>query len=240
MRKLVSVQNLSKSYKDFSVNNISFHIPEGKIIGLVGQNGNGKSTIIKCLLGICSYEGKIEILGFDMKDSDKQAKEHIAFAFSECPFDPILTAKDIGIIMKSLYKTWSAEAFDTYLEKFGLGKSKKLKEYSKGMLMKIMLAVALSHDSTLLILDEPTSGLDPVFRKEILTELSDYVKDGSKSVLFSTHILSDLEQVADGLLLVSKGNLIFDGSVEEFLNTGKTHSFEEALERHLGIEVWQQ
>ncbi len=215
MENVVEVKFISKEYKEFSLKNITFHIRQGNIVGLIGQNGNGKTTIIRCLLNLVPFKGKINIFGMDSVKYESQIKERIGFVFSECPFDENLNACNIGIIMRSIYKKWSEEKYSEYLQKFAIPKKQKIKEYSRGMQVKLMLAVALSHEAELLILDEPTSGLDPIFRREILDELKKFVSNKRNSVLFSTHITSDLEQIADDIIFVSKGNIIFQGSIEK-------------------------
>ncbi len=215
MHNLVEVNSISKKYKTFNLKDISFEIESGKVVGLIGQNGNGKTTIIKCLLNIISFDGNINIFEKDNLQYEKEIKEEIGFVFDEMPFDDNLNAHNISVIMKSIYKKWSDEKYNHYLDKFGLIKKQKVKEYSKGMQTKLMLAVALSHEARLLILDEPTSGLDPLFRREILDELKAFVSDGKRSVLFSTHITSDLEYIADSIVFISEGKVIFNGSKKE-------------------------
>lgn len=169
------------------------------------------------------FEGKINIFGMDNVEYESQIKERVGFVFSECPFDESLNACNIGTIMKSIYKKWSEPKYYEYLQKFSIPKKQKIKEYSRGMQVKLMLAVALSHEAELLILDEPTSGLDPIFRREILSELKKFVSDGKSSVLFSTHITGDLEQIADDIIFVSNGSIIFNGSIKEmFEKYGKS------------------
>lgn len=215
MENVIEFKAVSKEYEGFSLKNITFNIRQGKIVGLIGQNGNGKTTIIRCLLNLVLFKGKINIFGMDNVEHDREIKERIGFVFSECPFDEDLNACNIGIIMGSIYRKWSATKYSEYLQKFAIPKKQKIKEYSRGMQVKLMLAVALSHEAELLILDEPTSGLDPIFRREILDELKQFVSNEKKSVLFSTHITSDLEQIADDIIFVSKGNIIFQGSIEK-------------------------
>lgn len=215
MENVIEVKSVSKEYKGFSLKDITFNIGQGKIVGLIGQNGNGKTTIIRCLLNLVLFHGKINIFGMDNVEYNSQIKERIGFVFSECPFDESLNACNIGTIMKSIYKKWSEQKYSEYLQKFAISRKQKIKEYSRGMQVKLMLAVALSHEAELLILDEPTSGLDPIFRKEILDELKKFVSNERNSVLFSTHITSDLEQIGDDIIFVSKGNIIFQGSIEK-------------------------
>ncbi|MBQ2981084.1 MAG: ABC transporter ATP-binding protein [Lachnospiraceae bacterium] len=217
MENIVEVHSLSKKYDNFQLSDINFHIKKGRIVGLIGQNGNGKTTLIKCLLNIIHFKGKVSFFGKDMKEREKEIKEYIGIVFDDMPFDDILNARDLSIIMRSIYKSWSQDTFFQYLDKYNLKQKQSFKSYSKGMKTKLMLAVALSHDAKVLILDEPTSGLDPIFRTEILNELKLYVEEGDRAVLFSTHITSDLEQIADDIIFVHNGKIVFSGSKEEML-----------------------
>lgn len=218
MGKMVQVENLQKEYTNFKVQDINFEINAGEIVGLIGQNGNGKTTIIKCLLNLVPFQGSIKIFEKDNVEFDKQIKEDIGVIFDELPFEGILNALHVSRIMKGIYKNWSHDTFLQYLKKFGLPEKQKFKEYSKGMCTKLMLAVALSHNAKFLLLDEPTSGIDPVSRKTILDELKSYVKDGDRAALFSTHITGDLEQVADKILCLSQGQVSFWGSKTDMMS----------------------
>ncbi len=218
MNKIIDVKNLTKEYSTFSIRNIAFSVDYGKIVGLIGQNGNGKTTIIRCLLNLTSFNGDIKIFDKNNDKYEKEIKEELGIVFDEFPFDECLNAYKISKIMKSIYKNWSKKTFKVYLDRFKLSENQKFKEYSKGMKTKLMLAVALSHEARLLILDEPTSGLDPVFRREILDVLKEFVESGNNSVLFSTHITSDLEHIADDVIFVNNGQLIFNDSKEKMFD----------------------
>lgn len=228
MANILELRDVSKIYKNFQLKNITFQIEEGKIVGLIGQNGNGKTTLIKCILNIVEHSGEVKILGVDI--NEKQIKEYIGVVFDELPFDGILNAKDISVIMKSIYKNWSQEEFNKYLIKFNLEKKQSFNKYSKGMKIKLMLAIALSHGARILILDEPTSGLDPIFRQNILNELKDYVAIKKGAVLFSTHITSDLEQVADDIIYINKGEIIYSGSKEGMLRLQANNKEEKSID----------
>ena len=217
MNNIIEIKEINKKYNTFSLKNISFTVKYGKIVGLIGQNGNGKTTIIKCLLNLISFQGEVNIFGKEINQFENDIKEDIGVVFDQFPFDECLNARKISKIMKSIYKKWSEQKYKEYLEKFQLSQVQKFKEYSKGMQTKLMLAIALSHEAKLLILDEPTSGLDPIFRKEILEELKRFVEEGDKSILFSTHITSDLEEVADNVIFVNNGEIIFCGSKKQML-----------------------
>ncbi len=216
----IVVKNLTKRYKDFCLDNISFEIPYGTIVGFIGENGAGKTTTIKSLLGLCQIEsGEIELLGNQVKrvKEDAEYKEHIGVVFDECNFPQELFMGDVGKIMKSIYKTWDSVKFENYVKQFELPKNKKVKELSKGMKMKLSIAVALSHDSRVLILDEATSGLDPIIRNEILDIFRDFVLDEKHAIFLSSHITSDIEKVADYIMLIHKGKLLFKAGKDELI-----------------------
>ena len=216
----IVVRNLVKHYEGFKLDNICFEIPKGSIVGFVGENGAGKSTTIKAILGLIPVDGgEVELLGHQMKpDRYEEAwKEEIGVVFDECNFPLSLRVKSIGIIMKSIYKTWDNRKFEDYLTRFALPSEKKIKELSKGMKMKLSIAVALSHGSKLLILDEATGGLDPVVRNEILDIFREFIEDAEHTVFLSSHITSDIEKIADYVMLIHKGKLIFKENKDELL-----------------------
>lgn len=220
MESAISVKNLTKKYQGFELNNISFEIPKGSIVGFVGENGAGKSTTIKAVLGLIPVEaGEIKLLGHEMKYGDKETsfKEQIGVVFDECNFPTDLKVKDIRNIMRKIYRTWADDKFETYLNKFKLPADKKVKELSKGMKMKLSIAAALSHDSRLLLLDEATSGLDPVIRDEILDIFREFIEDEEHSILISSHITSDIEKVSDYVMMIHRGELLFQESKDELL-----------------------
>lgn len=220
MKSAISVKNLTKRYKDFQLNNISFEIPEGSIVGFVGENGAGKSTTMKAVLGLMPVEtGEIKLLGHEMKYGDKAAsfKEQIGVVFDECNFPIDLKVRNIRKIMQKVYRTWEDEKFESCLNKFHLPEDKKVRELSKGMKMKLSIAVALSHDSRLLLLDEATSGLDPVIRDEILDILREFVEDEGRTIFISSHITSDIEKVSDYIMMIHKGELLFQKNKDELL-----------------------
>lgn len=220
MKSAISVKNLTKRYKDFQLNNISFEIPEGSIVGFVGENGAGKSTTMKAILGLMPVEaGEIKLLGHEMKYGDKAAsfKEQIGVVFDECNFPIDLKVRNIRKIMQKVYRTWEDEKFESCLNKFHLPEDKKVRELSKGMKMKLSIAVALSHDSRLLLLDEATSGLDPVIRDEILDILREFVEDEGRTIFISSHITSDIEKVSDYIMMIHKGELLFQKNKDELL-----------------------
>ena len=219
-KNAIEVRNLTKKYDDFEIDNMCFDIPEGSIVGFIGENGAGKSTTMKAILGLVPTEaGEIRVLDHPIgKDSvDENWREQISVVFDECNFPNELKVKNINIIMKNIYRTWNENLFKEYLQKFELPVNKKVRELSKGMKMKLSIAAALSHDSRLLILDEATSGLDPVVRNEILDIFREYVEDENHTVFLSSHITSDIEKVADYIILIHKGNLLLMESKDKLL-----------------------
>ncbi len=220
MENAITVRNLTKEYEGFKLNNISFQIPKGVVVGFVGENGAGKSTTIKAILGLMSIEaGEIELLGHEMKPGDNETvfKEQVGVVFDECNFPGELKIKYIRKVMQKIYRTWNDHKFEDYLNKLKLPADKKIGKLSKGMKMKLSIAVALSHDSKLLILDEATSGLDPVIRDEILDIFREFIEDEEHTVFLSSHITSDIEKVADYVMMIHKGELLFQESKDELL-----------------------
>lgn len=206
----LELSNLNKSYRDFSLQNMNLKVPTGCIVGFIGENGAGKSTTIKLILDLIHRDsGDIKVLGRDNRSASNDMKEHIGVVLDESCFPEGINAKDVNRIMKSLYKTWNEKRYESYLVKFSLPKDKVVKEYSKGMKMKLNIAVALSHDSKLLILDEATSGLDPIVRDEILDVFLDFIQEEDHTIFMSSHITSDLEKVCDYIAFIHKGKLIF-------------------------------
>lgn len=218
----LDITNLSKTYKDFSLDSISLSLPMGSIMGLVGENGAGKSTTIRLIMNAISRSsGEISVLGTDNQSPDfNMVKEDIGIVLDEAYFPEVLNAKNINLIMKNTYKNWDQTCYLDYLKKFSLPDKKAIKDFSRGMKMKLAIAVALSHNPKLLILDEATSGLDPIIRDEILDIFNDFTRDESHSVLLSSHIVSDLEKICDYIAFIHKGKLVFceekDRLLEEF------------------------
>ena len=200
------VKSIFKNYKQFSLENISFELPTGYIMGLVGPNGAGKTTIIKAIMNAINLNGgTIEVLGFDSVSSEIQIKESTAYIADSIYFSDTWTAKDVLWIMEKTYQTFDKTKYLDYLERYRLPVNKPIREYSSGMKTKLMLAAAFSRETKLLLLDEPTSGLDPVMRDEFLSEIKEYIRDGARSVLYSTHITTDLEKTADYITFINAG-----------------------------------
>lgn len=218
MNKMLEVTALSKSYRDFKLDNLTFCLPEGFIMGLIGPNGSGKTTTIKSILNMIEPDnGSITVFGKDHIAQEQEIKRDIGVVFDNSYFVDEWNMTDVETAYSLFYDQWNSETYWSMLSKSRISKEKRVKELSKGMQMKLMLACAFSYDAKLLILDEPTSGLDPVSRDELLEILSGYIEDGRHSVLFSTHITSDLEKIADYITCINLGKLIFTGSKEDFV-----------------------
>ena len=218
MENILQIQNLCKTYKEFQLSNVIFSVPSGSIVGFIGENGAGKTTTIKLILNeIKRDSGSVKIFGMDNIRDERKIKEQIGVVFDESYFHGEFNAGDISKIMSKVFQSWDNNLFDRYLTEFKLPKNKIIKEYSKGMKMKLGIASALSHKPRLLILDEATSGLDPIVRSEILDIFLDFIQDETHSVLFSSHITSDLEKVADYVVFIHEGQIVFDRSKDELI-----------------------
>ncbi|OUM98318.1 MAG: sodium ABC transporter ATP-binding protein [Paenibacillaceae bacterium ZCTH02-B3] len=210
MEDVVVLDQVSKSYKGFKLDRVSFALQKGFIHGLIGRNGAGKTTTIKLMMDLVRPdEGSIRIFGLDNRRHGREIRERIGFVYADNPFYDDLTVENMKRVVARFYKNWDEGAFQRYRKQFDLPANKKIKHLSKGMKMKFSIALALSHHADLLLMDEPTSGLDPVARREILDLLTGVIQDENKTVLFSTHITSDLEQVADTITLIHDGKIRF-------------------------------
>ena len=198
MNDVIQINQLVKKYQNFQLGPLTVSIPKGMIIGLIGENGAGKTTFMKSMLGIIHPDsGEIQ-----MKE------EHVGVVLDQSFFPELLTANDIHSIMKDIYKTWDQTLFFNYLKRFQLPKNKIIKEMSKGMRKKLEIITALSHHPSLLVLDEPTSGLDPVIRNEVLDLFLEFIQDEQHTILFSTHITSDLEHISDYIIFLDQGQIV--------------------------------
>lgn len=214
----IEIRNLTKRYDGFTLDNVSFAVPMGCIMGFIGQNGAGKTTTIRAMLNIIKTDGgTISLLGLDHIKDEYAVKEQIAAVFDELPFHESFNANHVNTMFKGLYGNWNEETFFAYLDRFCLPRKKKIAKFSKGMKMKLQIATALSHGAKLLILDEATTGLDPVVRNEILDIFREYIQDENHSVLMSSHITSDLEKIADCVTFIDKGKILLTGFKDEIL-----------------------
>lgn len=220
MENAIVVKNLTKRYKGFMLNNVSFQVPTGSVVGFIGENGAGKSTTIQAILGIIRADaGEAWLLGHKMghKMADDSWREQVGVVFDECNFHRELKVKHVRNILRDIYKTWDDEKFMYYLKRFELPLDKKVKELSKGMKMKLSITAALSHDSRILILDEATSGLDPVVRNEILDIFRELIEDGEHTIFISSHITSDIEKISDYIMLIHRGEILLSENKDEIL-----------------------
>lgn len=216
MSYALEVKELSKNYPNFKLDHVSFSIPNGSIMGLIGENGAGKSTTIKAILNLITHDSGSVTFGTQKSHiSTKQLKEDIGVVFDDVPFHETLTAEKIGKISKLAYRQWDTNVYTNYLERFNIPSTKEIKLLSKGMKMKLCIAVALSHNPKLLILDEATSGLDPVVRDDILDVFLDFVQDDTHSILISSHITTDLEKIADYITFIHNGKVLFCKSKDD-------------------------
>lgn len=205
----LEIRNLTKTYGDFKLDNLSLTLPSGCVMGLVGENGAGKSTAIKLILDIVHKgSGTVTILGKDNQDNISLTKEDVGVVLDEVGIDGCLKTKQVGKIMKYTYKNWNSDEYNRLVEKLLIPTNKPFKEFSRGMKMKLGIAVAMSHGAKLLILDEATSGLDPVVRDEIIDMFIDFTRDETHSILISSHIVSDLEKLCDYIAFLHKGKLL--------------------------------
>lgn len=218
MDPILQVEHLSKTYEAFSLEDLSFELEKGYIMGFIGPNGAGKSTTIKLIMNLLHKDaGTIRLFGEDHLVRERAVKERIGFIYDQNHFYDELTIERMKRILASFYPGWDDRAFYLYLKRFGLKPESRIKTLSRGMKMKFSLATALSHQAELIIMDEPTSGLDPVFRSEILDILSEIIEDGNRSVFFSSHITQDLERAADYITFINNGRLVFSREREAIL-----------------------
>lgn len=222
IENVIELKNLTKDYGDFKLDNISLSIPKGGICGFIGQNGAGKTTTIKLILDVINKDsGEIKVFGEDMKNNGTALKERIGVVYDEMAFHDFLTPKQLNKIFKNIYKNWNEEEYFNYLKHFSLPTTKKCGDFSRGMRMKLQIAVAMSHNAELLIMDEPTSGLDPIVRSEILQIFQEYVMDENHTILFSSHITTDLEKIADEIVFINKGKIFLAGNKNDILENHK-------------------
>lgn len=236
---MLKVEGLNKNFPSFSLKDVSFELPKGFILGFIGKNGAGKTTTLKCILNFIKKDsGKIEIFNKDNIENEIEIKQDIGFMLGEADYYLKSKVKKVANIYKRFFKTWDEEAFLFYLKKFNIDQNKLIGELSTGMRIKLATAFSISHNAKLFIFDEPTSGLDPVARNEILELFREIVKDGEKSIVFSTHITSDLDKCADYILFIQNGKIIANTSKEEIIDShvliaGKKDELKEKLKKRL-------
>ena len=212
----ILVKDLCKEFDDFTLDHVSFQVPKGRIVGFIGENGAGKSTTIKLILNeLRKDSGKIEIFGVDY--SACSVKEDIGVVFDECNFHEVFTADNIEKILSKVYKSWDSSLYRQYLKRFKLPANKPIGSFSKGMKMKLSIISAMSHKPKLLILDEATTGLDPVVRDEILDLFLEFIQDEEHSIFFSSHITSDIQKIADYVILIHQGKIIFEEQKDDLV-----------------------
>ena len=220
MNKVLTLENVCKTYPSFSLKNVSFSVKPGEIMGFIGRNGAGKTTTLKSIMNLIHYEsGKITAFDKDMNENELENKQRIGFALSELNYYPNRTIRQLMNVTKRFYKNFDEKKFDEVCKLFNLNIDKKLEELSSGMKVKYSVAVALSHRAELLILDEPTSGLDPVSRDEVLDIFREIVKSGERAILFSTHITSDLDKCASNITYIHDGEILYTGTKKDFVNS---------------------
>ncbi|MBA4549912.1 MULTISPECIES: ABC transporter ATP-binding protein [Bacillales] len=218
MKAVLEVNNLKKELGSFSLEQLTFSLKEGCITGFIGVNGSGKTTTIKTILGLYPKDdGSIKFFGKEIEKNEYEIKNRIGVVLDEGYFYEEMTLKEMKSIIAPAYTNWDESVFLNYINRFNLKLDQKIATLSKGMRMKFAITLALSHHADLLIMDEPTSGLDPLIRNELMEILLDFMEEEGKSVFFSTHITSDLEKVADMLILIDNGEIVFNESKDELL-----------------------
>ncbi len=218
MSTALTITGLTKKYSNFTLDNVSFSIPSGSIVGLIGENGAGKSTTVNSILGLIKKDsGSITILGYDTDDFDCAVKEKVGVVFDGSNFSEELTPIKLSKVLRDIYSSWDQSYYNSLLNQLDIPAAKKIKTFSKGMKMKLSIAAAFAHHPHLLILDEATSGLDPVVRDDILDMFLEFVQDEEHSILVSSHITSDLEKVADYIVFIHAGKIIFCSPKDELL-----------------------
>ena len=217
----IAIKGLTKRYKDFALEDLTLNLPYGCVLGLVGENGAGKSTTIRLIMDAVGRDaGTVEVLGADNQGPDfLRVKEDVGVVLDETFFPEVLTAVQVGKIMADTYKNWDQGAYEGWLQRLELPQKKKLKDYSRGMTMKLGIAAALSHHPRLLLLDEATGGLDPMVREELLEVFADFAAEDGHAVLLSSHIVSDLERICDYIAFLHRGRLVLCEEKDVLLDT---------------------
>lgn len=216
MEPILELKNVTKRFAGFTLDRVSFTLEPGYIMGFIGANGSGKTTTIKLIMNLLHLEGgEIKVFGLDSRKHEQQIKQRIGFVYDENHFYEDLTISEMTKVVAPFYTNWDWGTYRKYIKEFALPETKKIKTFSRGMKMKYALTVALAHKAELLIMDEPTSGLDPLVRSELLDILAEVIQDERCSILFSSHITSDLDRIADYVTLINQGKIVFSQSREE-------------------------
>ncbi|MEK4303188.1 ABC transporter ATP-binding protein [Oceanobacillus sp. M60] len=216
MENVIELHDVSKSLKAFTIDHMDLQIKQGYVTGFIGANGAGKSTTMKLIMNLLQPDnGEVSVFGLDYASHEKEIKDRIGFVYDSNIFYESLNLKDISRIVAPAYKHWNQKQFKAYVNQFELPLNKPMKKFSKGMQMKASIAMALSHDAELIVMDEPTAGLDPTSRRELLDIFQEVMIDGKRTILFSTHITSDLDRIADYIVLIDEGEILFDKPVYE-------------------------
>ncbi|MBR4413029.1 MAG: ABC transporter ATP-binding protein [Lachnospiraceae bacterium] len=215
---VIELKDVVKDYGDFKLDKISFAVPEGSVCGFIGQNGAGKTTTINLILDVIKKDaGEVLLFGQPVDGKSASLREDVGVVFDEMGFHDFMTGKDINIMMKNIYKNWDEEVFFDYLKRFSLPSKKPCGKFSRGMRMKLQIAVALSHHAKMLIMDEPTSGLDPIVRNEMINIFREFVVEEDHTILLSSHITGDLEKIADEVVFIDGGRIVLSGNKDEIL-----------------------
>ena len=218
--EILRLDGLCKQYPAFRLDNVSFSMEAGTIMGLIGRNGAGKTTTLKSMLNmVCPDKGTIKMLGHDFRQDEESCKQNVGVVLGSIQFYQDKKLQTITGVTKRFYQNWDDAAYRKYMSMFELDEQKQVKQLSEGMKVKYLIALALSHDAKLLIFDEPTSGLDPVAREDLLELFQQLVKDGKRSILFSTHITSDLDKCADDITYIKNGEIIASSDKASFIQT---------------------
>lgn len=236
----VSIKNLTKVYNNFSLENLQLEIPRGYVTGIVGRNGAGKTTLMKAILSMIRYDGEISVMGESMQEQGAEIKQKIGVVLDPDGYAGDMRIRDVGKMLGKLYRYWDADTYQKYLQTFGIDEKKKVSELSKGMRVKLDLAAALSHQADLFILDEPTAGLDPMVRDEILSLFANIMQDETKTILLSTHITSDLDKIADYIVVMEDGRILIqqarDTLLDEYLLAKGGEATSAQAQRLIGME----
>lgn len=218
IKNVIELSHVSKDYGDFKLDDVSFSVPEGSVCGFIGQNGAGKTTTINLILDVIRRDaGEIRLFGKSIDEGSAALREDIGVVFDEMGFHEFMTGRDINIMMKNIYKNWDEQVFFDNLKRFSLPSKKKCGDFSRGMRMKLQIAVALSHNAKLLVMDEPTSGLDPIVRNEMINIFREYVVREDHTILLSSHITGDLEKIADEVVFINGGRIVLAGNKDDIL-----------------------